>query len=95
MIQVIISFLFKVPIIIGLAMANNIDQHGLTSVFPDNGPSMIDTKGFSFSKTYSSSGSSWSTTWNENRVFEAMFKYENANHVNEEYEFRIGKGGQI
>jgi hypothetical protein len=91
----IISSLFKVPIIIGLAMANNIDQHGLTSVFPDNGPSMIETKGFSFSKTYSSSGSSWSTTWNENRVFEAMFKYENENHINEEYELRIGQGGQI
>lgn len=80
---------------LGLAVANNIDQHGLTSVFPDNGPSALDTKGFSFSKTYSSSGSSWSTSWNENRVFEALFKYENANHVNEEYEFRIGKGGQI
>ncbi|MFT4900734.1 MAG: hypothetical protein ACI9U0_002541 [Flavobacteriales bacterium] len=43
--------------------AQNINQQALTNVFSNDGLATIDTDGFSFSQTYSSSGSSWSTSW--------------------------------
>lgn len=87
--------LFQGIIVFNVCIAQNINQQALTNVFPNDGPAVIDTDGFSFSQTYSSSGSSWSSSWGENRVFEALLKYENSNHINEGYELRVGKGGQI
>ena len=87
----IIQLLF----IISIGWSQSASQKGLTAVFPADGPAPLSASGFSFSQDYTPSGSSWAVTWGENRVFEALFKYENPTNPNENYELRLGKGGQI
>nr|WP_161792102.1 T9SS type A sorting domain-containing protein [Pedobacter glucosidilyticus] len=70
-------------------------ESDLTSVFRYTGLRPLETSGFSFTQSYIPSGSTWSLSFPETHVYNALLKYEDSENRNRSYELRIGKGGQI
>ncbi len=66
-----------------------------TNIFPDDGPTPIDTSGFSFTDNYIPSNSYWASPFTEDYVYHARLKYNHPTNVDKSYELRLGKGGQI
>lgn len=67
----------------------------LFSVFVDNSLTSKNSGTFTFTDTFSNSGSHWEIDWSETEVFSKLLKYNDSDNINESFELRLGKGGQV
>jgi hypothetical protein len=77
-----------------LVFSQNLDSLK-TSIFPDDGPAILDNSGLSFTTNYVPSNSFWASPFPESDVYHALLKYDHPSNPDQSYELRLGKGGQI
>jgi hypothetical protein len=75
--------------------SQNVDSL-LTALYFNNGARVLDSNGFNFDSSFTSSPTYWAVdSFSENVVFNAELSYNNPLDSSESYQIRIGKGGQL
>ena len=68
----------------------------LSALYFNNGAKVLDSNGFKFDSTFSSTPTYWAVdSFSENVVFNVELSYNNPADSSESYQIRIGKGGQL
>ena len=78
-----------------MGYSQNVDSL-LTALYFNNGARVLDSNGFNFDSSFTSSPTYWAVdSFSENVVFNAELSYNNPLDSSESYQIRIGKGGQL
>ncbi len=68
----------------------------LSALYFNNGAKVLDSNGFKFDSSFSSTPTYWAVdSFSENVVFNVELSYNNPADSTESYQIRIGKGGQL
>ena len=89
-----VIFLFGFFIIQNVIAQNT--QQLLTKFYFESDIPLLDSNGFTFSDTYTNSGSIWTVdSFPESVVFHNQISYQNSTDPYKSYDIRIGKGGHL
>ena len=90
-------FLLLVLLLVLVFQSSSQDSDYLLTKMPfDSNIELLDTSGFSFTRNYSNSNSSWAIdSFSESTVFKSEMSYVNNIDTTKNYTIRIGKGGQL